>query len=87
MVMGVVTGCMGGLIRDVVSNEVPLVLKEGELYVTAALAGAGAAAVAHEFNVPAPGPLLACMAVTFILRVGSILFGWHLPAFKPRPPK
>jgi uncharacterized membrane protein YeiH len=37
LVMGVATGTFGGLMRDVVANEVPLVLKQGELYVTAAL--------------------------------------------------
>jgi uncharacterized membrane protein YeiH len=46
LVMGVATGTFGGLMRDVVANEVPLVLKQGELYVTAALAGAGAALLA-----------------------------------------
>ena len=39
LVMGMITGCMGGLLRDVVCNEVPLVLKQGELYATCALAG------------------------------------------------
>jgi len=43
LVMGMITGCMGGLVRDVVCNEVPLVLKQGELYVTAAFVGAGSA--------------------------------------------
>ena len=38
--MGVVTGTFGGLIRDVVGNELPMVLKQGELYVTAAFGGA-----------------------------------------------
>ena len=41
-----ITGCMGGLMRDVVCNEVPLVLKQGELYVTCALAGSLAAVLA-----------------------------------------
>ncbi len=39
IVMGVITGSMGGLLRDVVCNEVPLILKQGELYATCALAG------------------------------------------------
>ncbi|MGC1487620.1 MAG: TRIC cation channel family protein, partial [Albidovulum sp.] len=42
LLMGVATGCLGGLMRDVVCNEVPLVLKQGELYVTAAFIGAAA---------------------------------------------
>ena len=46
LVMGVTTGCLGGLMRDVVCNEVPLVLKQGEIYATAAFVGAGAGVLA-----------------------------------------
>ena len=86
-VMGVVTGCFGGLMRDVVVGEVPLVLRQGELYVTAALAGATAAVAAREAGLPPPLPVLACAGVTFALRAGSIRRGWRLPAFRPRPPR
>ncbi|GIT90206.1 membrane protein [Jannaschia pagri] len=87
VVMGVVTGCMGGLMRDVVCNEVPLVLKQGELYVTAALAGGAAAVLARELGATGLAPMGACALVTFALRAGAIRFGWRLPAFRPRPPK
>ncbi len=87
VVMGVVTGCFGGLMRDVVCNEVPLVLRQGELYVTAALAGGIAAVAAREVGAPAPLPLIACVAVTFLLRAGSIRFGWRMPSFRARPPR
>jgi uncharacterized membrane protein YeiH len=87
LVMGVVTGTFGGLMRDVVANEVPLVLKQGELYVTAALAGAGAALVAPLVTEHPAAPILACIAVTFALRAGSLAFGWRLPVYKPRPPR
>ena len=87
LIMGVVTGCMGGLMRDVVCNEVPLILIRGELYVTAAFAGAAAAILAPVF-LPFPlAPVIACAALTFLLRAGSILFGWGLPVYRPRPPK
>uniref|UniRef100_UPI002494B2C4 trimeric intracellular cation channel family protein n=1 Tax=Roseobacter litoralis TaxID=42443 RepID=UPI002494B2C4 len=36
VLMGTITGCMGGLLRDVVLDDVPVVLRQGELYVTAA---------------------------------------------------
>ncbi|MBP0483700.1 trimeric intracellular cation channel family protein [Sagittula salina] len=87
VVMGIVTGCGGGLMRDVVANEVPLVLKQGELYVTCALAGSGALACALWLGLPAPIPALACAAVTFLLRAGSLGFGWRLPVYKARPPR
>jgi uncharacterized membrane protein YeiH len=87
LVMGVATGTFGGLMRDVVANEVPLVLKQGELYVTAALAGAGAAIAAPlAFSHPA-APVIACVATAFALRAGSLAFGWRLPVYRPRPPR
>jgi uncharacterized membrane protein YeiH len=86
LVAGMVTGCMGGLMRDVVCNEVPLVLKQGELYVTAAFAGTLAAVLAGLLGGPELA-LLACGVATFVLRAGSLLFGWGLPVYKARPPR
>lgn len=85
LVMGMATGCLGGLMRDVVCNEVPLVLRAGEIYVTAAFAGS-LAAVALTWAA-LDGALIACGAVTFVLRAGSIAFGWRLPVYRPRPPR
>jgi len=87
LIMGVVTGCFGGLLRDVVCNEVPLVLLKGELYVTAAFAGAVAALLAPLATGHALAPLVACVLLTFTLRAGSIQFGWRLPVYRPRPKK
>jgi uncharacterized membrane protein YeiH len=87
ILMGMITGCMGGLMRDVVVGQVPLVLKQGELYVTAAFAGAATAVLATIYTADGPLPLIACAAVTWILRAGSLFFGWHLPVYKSTPPK
>ncbi|MEM7641394.1 MAG: TRIC cation channel family protein [Pseudomonadota bacterium] len=87
IVMGVVTGCLGGMMRDVVVGEVPLLLRAGELYATAALAGACAAVLTREVTGPGLPALGACALVTFILRAGSIRFGWRMPGFRERPPR
>ncbi len=87
ILMGMITGCMGGLMRDVVVAEVPLVLKQGELYVTAAFAGAGTAAIAKLYLLDTSLALLTCALVTWVLRAGSLMFGWHLPIYKNEPPK
>jgi uncharacterized membrane protein YeiH len=87
LVMGVLTGCVGGLMRDVVCNEVPLVLKAGEPYATAALAGAAAALVAASAGYPGSPALVACGLVTFGLRAGALAFGWRLPVYRSRPPR
>ena len=87
LMMGITTGCLGGLMRDVVCNEVPLVLRQGELYVTAALAGAGAGVVTLTLTDTPSIAYLACIATTFALRAGSLTFGWKLPVYKSRPPR
>ncbi|AMY67628.1 trimeric intracellular cation channel family protein [Frigidibacter mobilis] len=87
VIAGVVTGTLGGLMRDVVCNEVPLVLKQGELYLSAAFGGAVAALAFAELGAPGLPALLACGVVTFGLRAGSLGFGWRLPVYRPRPPR
>ena len=87
VLMGMITGCMGGLMRDVVVGDVPVVLKQGELYVTAAFAGATTAVICVTYLLETPLALLAGAAMTWVLRAGSLHFGWHLPVYKSAPPK
>ncbi|MDO6584218.1 trimeric intracellular cation channel family protein [Salipiger sp. 1_MG-2023] len=87
LVMGVMTGCLGGLMRDVVANEVPLLLKQGEPYATCALIGAGALLLAETTEMlPGRGALIGAM-LTFVARGGTLAFGWQLPVYKSRPPR
>lgn len=87
LVMGIATGCAGGLARDVVANEVPLVLKQGELYVTCALVGSLATVLAIWAGAtPAMAAGLTAL-VTIGLRAGSLTLGWRLPVYKTRPPR
>lgn len=87
LIMGMVTSCLGGLMRDVVCNEVPLVLLEGELYASCALAGAAAFVIAAQFGLSPGWNSLICGMSIFALRAGSMMFGWKLPVYKPRPPR
>jgi len=87
LIMGMATGALGGLMRDVVCNEVPLVLRQGELYLSAAFAGAAAALAGVALGLDQGPSLLACAAVTFGLRAGSMVFGWRLPVYRSRPPR
>lgn len=78
--MGVVTACVGGIIRDVLAGE-PSILLRPELYVTAAALSAGlfvAMAVAGIAILPAAG--LAAGA-GFTLRALAIMRGWSIPAY------
>ena len=84
VVMGVMTATFGGLIRDVLCNEIPLILRK-EIYASAAALGAVVYLIVHYF-VPTPGVAsLAGFSACFGLRALALIFGWSLPAYKPRP--
>jgi uncharacterized membrane protein YeiH len=87
IMMGMATGAFGGLMRDVVCNEVPLVLRQGELYLSAAFAGSAVAVAINQTMGPTPLALIGGAALTFLLRAGSMRFGWKLPVYKARPPR
>lgn len=84
VVMGMITGTLGGILRDVLARE-PSVLMRQEIYVAAALAGAAAFVIAHAVG----APLVLAAAAGFLcalgMRCGALWFGWTLPAYKSRP--
>jgi uncharacterized membrane protein YeiH len=79
VMLGVATGVAGGIIRDVICNEIPIVLKEGELYATAAFAGAGTFCLLNYLGVSGSITLWVSMALAFACRAGAITWGWKLP--------
>lgn len=75
---GVMSAAFGGLIRDIIVNDVPLVLRE-EIYALAALAGAAGYVLAVSLGLEegAAAPLAAFTA--FAIRAAAIRFNWTLP--------
>ena len=72
------TGVGGGALRDIMAQEVPMVLR-GEIYALASLLGAVIVIVAHRASLPVvPSDILAA-AATFALRMVSLWRGWNLP--------
>ncbi len=76
--LGMLTGIGGGIVRDLLVNEIPVVLR-AELYAVAALAGAAVVVAGYLFEWPRPPMALAGLAVCFILRFIAIRRGWGLP--------
>jgi uncharacterized membrane protein YeiH len=78
--MGVMTACVGGIIRDVLANE-PSILMRRELYVTAAALAAGLFVILSLVGVP---PIVAAAVASlagFALRGAAIARGLKLPAY------
>lgn len=80
-IMGVVTACMGGIVRDVVAG-VPSIVLRRELYVTAAAVAAGLFVGLTLLGMIAPWPMVIAVVAGFGLRAGSIARGLALPGYK-----
>lgn len=80
VVMGIMTGVAGGVIRDVLCNEVPLVLSSRHLYATACLFGA-LCFVGVYTHVDIQWALLLGGLVTLSLRIAAIQWGLKIPSF------
>src|SRR4030095_368729 len=78
--MGVMTACVGGIIRDVLANE-PSILMRPELYVTAAALASGLFVVLALFGAPPALAALVAGLAGFSLRGAAIARGLSLPAY------
>ncbi len=81
VVMGVVTAVLGGIIRDVVCNEIPLILRQ-DIYATAAFIGALTYVASVTLGLASELCLWAGAAMCFIIRASALLWGWSLPKRK-----
>jgi uncharacterized membrane protein YeiH len=81
--MGMFTGTLGGIIRDLLSGE-PSVLMRREIYVAAAMSGASTFVILYMLGVTIPASSAAGFLIALVIRVGSLICGWILPAYKPR---
>lgn len=76
--LGVVTCIGGGVARDLLTLQVPTVLRS-ELYAVAALAGAGTISLGFWLDLPRHPTVLAGVGICLFLRLMSIYRGWRLP--------
>jgi uncharacterized membrane protein YeiH len=79
--MGIVTGCVGGIIRDVLAGR-PSILMRPELYVTAAALTSALCALGSMLDGPRALVWGAATLAGFSLRASAIRFGIKLPAYR-----
>jgi uncharacterized membrane protein YeiH len=80
IIMGVITGCGGGIIRDVLAREIPMVLRS-EVYATACIAGGSGYVLALILDYHPSTAFLTCIVTTLILRLAAIRWHLSLPTF------
>lgn len=81
VVMGVITGVFGGVLRDVLCAEIPMILRKGHIYATAAIAGASGFVLLKHFDFDPAVPALSGMAIVVGLRLAAIVWNLELPVF------
>ena len=80
VLMGCMTGAAGGVIRDVLSGEVPLLLRDRELYATAAMAGSATyLGLIRWFDLGITPAAIVGMSVVVSLRLASIWWNLRMP--------
>ena len=82
VLVGLCNAVGGGLLRDVLVREEPLLLKPGQLYVLATLVGCSSFVLAsHHYGMDVELAAYAAIALTLLLRVLAIRFNWRTSAF------
>ncbi|MEQ1547868.1 MAG: trimeric intracellular cation channel family protein [Chakrabartia sp.] len=81
VMMGVITACVGGIIRDVLAGE-PSILLRPEIYVTAAALAAGLFVMLAWLGVPLLIAAISGALAGFALRGLAIARGWSIPAYR-----
>lgn len=81
VLMGTMTGVAGGVVRDVLTNDVPMILRRGELYASAAIGGVTLYLVIQELGLARSPAALVGMLTIVALRFAAIFWGLRLPVF------
>ncbi len=85
VLMGVVTAAFGGVLRDIVCNEIPSAFHDHRPYAVCAFAGGWVLVGLHVLGMPEGAAVLAGAATASGLRVLALLLDWQLPRWSPGP--
>jgi uncharacterized membrane protein YeiH len=82
VILGVMTGTAGGIIRDVLSAQIPYLLRKGELYAGASIPGALVFVLMKEYHFAPKFAAAACITIVLILRLAALRWKIMLPNAK-----
>jgi uncharacterized membrane protein YeiH len=75
-----ITGCIGGVLRDVLCNDVPLLFRS-ELYANVSVVAGALYVGGLRAGLPHDPVMVIAMAVGLALRLLAIRYGWNMPKF------
>jgi uncharacterized membrane protein YeiH len=79
-IMGVFTAIMGGVIRDVMTNEIPIIYRK-EVYATACLAGASFYLLMDRFGAERNVAFISASLSIIVIRILAVKYQWSVPKF------
>jgi len=80
LVSGMITGCAGGVLRDVLCNDIPLLFRK-ELYASVSMVTGALFMAAMHFNVHVNVAMVGSMLIGLALRMLALRFNWQMPKF------
>lgn len=84
VIMGMITGSFGGIVRDILIRELPLFFRK-DIYATACLAGGILYGIFYEIGLGTVVCEIVCATVVVGLRVMAVRYGWSLPILQIDP--
>jgi uncharacterized membrane protein YeiH len=80
IVAGMITGCVGGVLRDVLCNDIPLLFRR-ELYASVSIATGVLYVTGLNLGLPHDPVMVVAMALGLAMRILALRFDWHMPKF------
>ena len=82
VLMGLITGVFGGVLRDMVCNEIPIAFKDHRPYAVCSFFGGWTYVMLWKIEAPGWAALMGCIVVTLSLRALALWRNWQLPAWR-----
>ena len=77
---GIITGCFGGVIADMMTGQVPRLFRGGQpIYATVSMVGGMLMIAAAALGLPSPSPTLVGVLAVMSVRFAALRYNWHLP--------
>lgn len=80
IVAGMITGCVGGVLRDILCNEIPLLFRS-ELYASVSVVTGGLYLAGLHLGLAHDAAMFVAMATGLAMRLLALYFNWHMPKF------
>jgi uncharacterized membrane protein YeiH len=78
--LGTITACFGGVVRDVLLNNIPLLFRK-EIYAMACIAGGAVYFLMREMNIDTDLSTILCILIIFVIRIIAVRYKLFLPQF------